>query len=858
MLYSSDPSRNLPQPTILDGLRLLCEPGEVYELRCPKAGVYGTVSGYFDDLTKMAAHAAALSGLVTAVYLTLNPVRPDLLARAANRTQKRASTTTADHEVRNRRRLLLDFDPVRPAGISSTGVEHAAALDRTQRCRDALALAGYPEPLLADSGNGGHLVYGLDLPNDDDARTLVENFLKAVASRFSDSAVKVDVSVYNAARISKVYSTMARKGDNLPDRPHRLSRILEAPDRLEPVPSELLASFATSLKSTVSTPPSSGWDTAAIRAELRRLEGSGRNTDPVTWVEAFLEGHGIEVRQVKESNGPWKRRWVLERCPFCQSQDSAATITLDAKGKIGFRCQHNRCTEPRKHWADFRRHFEPGHVASTPQKGRPGSGEGKSGRLARLVEHAAAQCRFCCDDASEEALVGIPGLGWRPVESRAFRTWLVDSFRQATGDVVRGGDLSDALLNVSACCRERRPTYHRVASFDGGIYLDLCRGDNQAVHVTAAGWQVVSDPPVVFLTKQDMAPLPPPQPGGSIDELRDFVNVAEDDFSLYLGWLLDALKGRKPYAVLVVNGEQGSGKSTFSVLSGDLLDPCKEAKTKNLPKDVRDLAVLASNRHLLAFDNISWLSEEMSDALCRLATGSGMVLRSLYSNADEQVFGGARPVLLNGIPEIGDRSDFLGRTVKVTLRAIPEDQRQGEKALLRRFEQRRPFILGALCSLLSNGLKNEGRVTADRMPRMADTFLWLKACEVGTGLKLADAFAENLRENVKGLALETLLGRSLLDFLRDQAKHHVWSGPANELHDYLRVYWERACGGSHKEMDRYPGNARALSGRLTEMMASLRENGIVVEKGRRGAGRAIAIDAPGYFCRPSTAALGAV
>jgi hypothetical protein len=313
-----------------------------------------------------------------------------------------------------------------------------------------------------------------------------------------------------------------------------------------------------------------------------------------------------------------------------------------------------------------------------------------------------------------------------------------------------------------------------------------------------------------------MAPLPIPQPGGNIAELRDFVNVTEEDFGLYLGWLLDSLKGRKPYSVIVVNGEQGSGKSTFSVLSGDLIDPCKEAKTKNLPKDLRDLAVLASNRHLLAFDNISWLSEEISDALCRLATGSGMVLRSLYSNADEQVFGGARPVLLNGIPEIGDRSDFLGRTVKITLRAIPEAKRTDEKTLLSRFDARRPFVLGALCSHLANGLKHEGRVKTDRMPRMADTYLWLLACEAETGLRLAEPFEENLRENVKGLALETLLERALVDFLKDHARNQIWQGPAHRLFDDLRPYWDQSCGGSQKEMAKYPGKARVLSGRLTE------------------------------------------
>jgi hypothetical protein len=110
---------------------------------------------------------------------------------------------------------------------------------------------------------------------------------------------------------------------------------------------------------------------------------------------------------------------------------------------------------------------------------------------------------------------------------------------------------------------------------------------------------------------------------------------------------------------------------------------------------------------------------------------------------------------------------------------------------------------------------------------------------------------------VKGLALETLLVRSLVDFLREHAKNHVWSGAANQLHDYLRTYWDFAFGGSHKEVSRYPGNARALSGRLTEMMASLRENGIVIEKGRTCAGRTVAIYARRYFDRPIIQALGA-
>src|SRR4051812_43973522 len=107
MLFSNGRTRNDTHSTILDGLRLLCEPGEVYELRCPRAGRHGTVSGYFNDLGRMASFADRWSGAAPAVYLTINPVKPALLARAANRIEPRASSTTADHDVLKRRRLLL-------------------------------------------------------------------------------------------------------------------------------------------------------------------------------------------------------------------------------------------------------------------------------------------------------------------------------------------------------------------------------------------------------------------------------------------------------------------------------------------------------------------------------------------------------------------------------------------------------------------------------------------------------------------------------------------------------------------------------------------------------------------------------
>lgn len=227
---------------IRQALDVVLEPGSVAELRVLDAGREGTVSGYFDDLALLAASAADWSGRAPGVYVTLNPVLPALLARRANRAKGWADNLTTDKQIVRRRWLPLDFDPVRPSGISSTDAEHAATLERARECRSWLVSLGFsPDSLvLADSGNGAHLLVRLDLLNDDESTALVNRCLKAVDLYLSDDTVTVDLGVGNAARIWKVYGTLAAKGDNVPDRPHRLAALLEFPRRQKVTSHELL------------------------------------------------------------------------------------------------------------------------------------------------------------------------------------------------------------------------------------------------------------------------------------------------------------------------------------------------------------------------------------------------------------------------------------------------------------------------------------------------------------------------------------------------------------------------------------------------------------------------------------------
>ncbi len=202
----------------------LLAPDGVVEVRALADGA--THSGYFNDHALLAEQVEALDAdpAVAGIYVTLNDVNPALLARRANRIKMRLGrndATTADADIIRRRWFPVDIDPVRPSGVSSTDEEHAAALTAAERIASYLAEQGFPAPIRADSGNGAHLLYRIDLPNDEAATALVKGCLTTLDALFSNEAVTVDTANHNAARIWKLYGTMSRKGDNTVERPHR-------------------------------------------------------------------------------------------------------------------------------------------------------------------------------------------------------------------------------------------------------------------------------------------------------------------------------------------------------------------------------------------------------------------------------------------------------------------------------------------------------------------------------------------------------------------------------------------------------------------------------------------------------------
>jgi Protein of unknown function (DUF3987) len=319
--------------------------GDVVEMRIPKAGKLRTISGYFDNSEQLANAIQEWSGKpeIEGVYYTLNPVSPALLARAANRAKVYATVTTSDKDILKRRWLLVDVDPDRPSGVSSTDAEKQLAATKGRAVRDYLRSLGWPEPIVADSGNGYHLLYAIELPNDETSGKLIQSCLEALAAKFNDASAKIDTAVFNPARIVKSYGSLAAKGDSTQDRPHRLAKLhpTTTPGGKEAVPLAKLEALAKLAPIDERAPGRSGTN-------------SGSEIKPQQVTE-FLQFYGVGSKeQTPTSNG---HKWVLEECLFDPEHKAPdAAVILWPGGGLGYECFHASCQQ--YHWKEFRLELE--------------------------------------------------------------------------------------------------------------------------------------------------------------------------------------------------------------------------------------------------------------------------------------------------------------------------------------------------------------------------------------------------------------------------------------------------------------------------------------------------------------------
>ncbi|MCZ6653515.1 MAG: hypothetical protein O7D91_10875 [Planctomycetota bacterium] len=375
-----------------------------------------------------------------------------------------------------------------------------------------------------------------------------------------------------------------------------------------------------------------------------------------------------------------------------------------------------------------------GSDRSDDRKASKSGGRSQSSELVDLCEASGVEV-FHEPGIGGDAYATIVVAGHREtyrLRSREFRRWLARQFWTSCGKAPNSQATQDALSVLAGKahfeCPECR-VHLRLAEHDGAVYLDLGNGEWEAVEITPSGWRVVAEPPVRFRRTRGMRALPYPSTDGDIAALRPFLNLASNDaWILVTAFLLGTLKPAGPFPILVVNGEQGSCKSSLCRALRSLVDP-NISDLRATPRDERDLVISANNGWLVAFDNLSHIRTWLSDALCRLATGGGFSTRELFTDQDEVILDVQRPIILNGIEELVTRGDLLDRSICITLPTIETGRRKTETEFWGAFERAKPRILGGLLNAVSTALKNVASTRLRLLPRMADFATWVVSAE---------------------------------------------------------------------------------------------------------------------------------
>jgi hypothetical protein len=413
------------------------------------------------------------------------------------------------------------------------------------------------------------------------------------------------------------------------------------------------------------------------------------------------------------------------------------------------------------------------------------------------------------------------------LRSNEFRLWLRHQFFSDQDHPPCAESFQQAINQLEAEATYNAPmeaVHLRVAGQGDAILIDLGDPDWRVVEITSAGWRVMDRSPVRFRRPRDMGTLPIPQQGGSLDLLRPFANCSESDCLLIIAWLAAALRPAGPYPVLVLTGEQGTAKTTLAKILKCLIDP-HVLKSRSAPRDERDLAIAANNNLVVLCENVSSLPPWMSDAFCRLCTGSGWGTRQLWSDDEEQIFAAQRPIILEGITDFVDRPDLMDRCVFVHLSPIPEDKRRKESECWKAFEAAAPLLLGALLDAVAGGLAVLPTLKLSSLPRMADFAEFGEAVSRALG-KPPGEFLDAYRDNRKSANESALDDSPIAGAIRTLASQTAtgWTGTASGLLEALGAL----VSDKTRESRRWPKSPKAMGGAVRRLAPQLRMIGVDV------------------------------
>jgi hypothetical protein len=463
--------------------------------------------------------------------------------------------------------------------------------------------------------------------------------------------------------------------------------------------------------------------------------------------------------------------------------------------------------------------------------------------LSRLTSTArlfrSADGRFCAQVPVGDRLE-IYGL-----KSSGFRDWLINGYLRDQPEPPSSWAIRRVVGMLEARARFHAgipELFVRVGQDGDGedapYFLDLGDAAGRAVAIDERGWELVARPPVHFRRPEGLLPLPVPVHNGTIYLLRPYINLGEADFRLMIAWLTAALRPVGPYPILVLNGEQASGKSTLARILRLLIDP-QACPVLALPKSTHDLMATALNGWLLVYENISSIADWLSDAVCQLAFGGGFASRTLFTNDERSVIYAQRPVILVGIDDFVVRADLRDRSVFMNLAAIPHSRRRTERGFWPAFRADYPRILGGVLDAIVGGLHALPSVELKELPRMADFAEWGEATSRGLGWG-TETFGATYNTNRKDATEALLEDSEVAEVVLAMGKIGVnWAASP-------QVVYERITRGLDREArPKWPKSPSMFGAELRRIAPQLRLHGISVDFRRRNGKRIVTLKTDG-------------
>lgn len=786
-------------------LDVLMAPGDVVEVRILKTPK-GTISGYYNDFKKLATDVAKYIGKHD-IYFTMNPAKDELLARCSNRLAEYAKQTTTDNDIKQLRHLLIDIDPIRASGISSTDTEKKAAMQIIKEIAKDLVTEGFPKPVIADSGNGYHILLPIDLENNAENVAVIKEFLATLDFLYSNEQAQVDVTTYNPSRIVKLYGTKACKGDNTSDRPHRYSKILKVPDKIKQVtPKQLKVIIKKKPKVDVTTKNAKSTKSKAID------------------VEAFIDKYGLDLA-FQSPFGKDGTKYILNTCPWNSDHTNRSAYILQfGNGAVSAGCHHNSCSE--ENWKSLR--------ALVGDEGTSNVLEDKKEvKQSDLIIQLTSDFRFF-ENELEETFAAVPiDEHWEvlSLRSKKFQKLLTKLYYDKQNSAPGSDGLNEALkvLEMKASFSDQQyKLQKRLAELKGEIFYDLCDTKWRAIKVSKQGCSLETSPPILFTRNPNMDEQVGPDLSIQPEELLPLVKKhfrfkKDSDAILFATYLVTCFIPEIAHVILVLFGEKGAAKSTTMRMVKKIVDPAKQ-DLLSMPNSKQDLAISISNNYMPCFDNLDALSAEKSDLLCMASTGGAFTKRTLYSDSDETILQFKRCICLNGINIVATRADLLDRSILIELERIPKNERKPELQIWRAFEQDIPKFLGAIFNTLSKAMQTYEDVELDEVGRMADFTYWGYA--IADAMRIdGDQFLTAYLTNQDTANEEAISSHpvavAIIALMKSRSN---WSSSVSELLKELERVAEKEFINTNVKL--WAKDANVLSRRLKEIKSNLEEVGI--------------------------------